>query len=28
VLVASPEKDWQEALRRFTVVLNNFAVEH
>jgi serine/threonine protein kinase len=28
VLVATPEKDWQEALRRFTVVLNNFAVEH
>ncbi|WP_405012938.1 protein kinase domain-containing protein [Kitasatospora sp. NBC_01539] len=27
VLVASPEKDWQEALRRFTVVLNNFSVE-
>ncbi|MFD9127231.1 serine/threonine-protein kinase [Kitasatospora sp. NPDC059571] len=28
VLVASPEKDWQDALRRFTIVLNNFAVEH
>ena len=27
VLVAAPEKDWQEALRRFTVVLNNFSVE-
>ncbi|MEV7176230.1 serine/threonine-protein kinase [Kitasatospora sp. NPDC093679] len=27
VLVASPEKDWQDALRRFTVVLNNFSVE-
>ncbi|PBC79380.1 serine/threonine protein kinase [Streptomyces sp. TLI_235] len=27
VLVASPDKDWQEALRRFTVVLNNFSVE-
>ncbi|MCU7824354.1 hypothetical protein KSNIM_22395, partial [Kitasatospora sp. DSM 101779] len=27
VLVASPDKDWQDALRRFTIVLNNFSVE-
>ena len=27
LLVASPEKDWQDALRRFTIVLNHFSVE-